>query len=395
MRKKIFKLILSFASFLMVCCSPPKEVPREISWEEKKKLVEYLKSHWKTPEDYVVEKFSQYDIVFIGEYHRIKHDLELIHNLIPRLYKAGVYNLGIEFGNYELQDKVDSLITGKEYNEDLARWLMFKFATFWQYKEYIEIYKKAWELNRSLPEGAPKFRVVNLGYRENWNLFKGKWTPEIQKKVFYNGDRDEYMAKVIFKEFVEKGEKALIYSGLNHSFTHYYQPLYNFKKKEFKGFVKTRMGNLIYAKIPDRVFNIILHHPWYTKKGGFFPRETYPVEGVIDSVMKEFKDKRVGFDVKGSPFGELRDDNSYYSVGYDDFTLETICDGYIFQKHLKDYEGCTVDENFITKENIDEAIEFLPNYKIRKFFKIFKSPKLFNYFAKRDADVKSRFRKFE
>jgi hypothetical protein len=65
------------------------------------KLAKYLKSHWKSPENYVISKFADHDIVFIGEYHRIKHDVELIHKLIPRLYKAGIYNLGIEFGCYE------------------------------------------------------------------------------------------------------------------------------------------------------------------------------------------------------------------------------------------------------------------------------------------------------
>jgi hypothetical protein len=30
------------------------------------------------------------------------------------------------------------------------------------------------------------------------------------------------------------------------------------------------------------------------------------------------------------------------------------------QKNLKGQEGCIVDEHFITKENIDEAIEFSP-----------------------------------
>lgn len=66
---------------------------REITSEEKQEFIQYLKSHWKTPEDYVIEKFSDHDIVFIGEYHRIKHDAELIQNLIPRLYKIGVRNL--------------------------------------------------------------------------------------------------------------------------------------------------------------------------------------------------------------------------------------------------------------------------------------------------------------
>jgi thioredoxin-related protein len=126
------------------------QTQKGVSAEEEQKLAAYLTSHWRSPEDYVVEKFSKYDIVFVGEIHRVKHDVELIHNLIPRLYKAGVYNLGIEFGRYEDQDKVDRLITADKYDEDLARWLQFKQFVGWGYKEYEDIYRKAWELNKSL-----------------------------------------------------------------------------------------------------------------------------------------------------------------------------------------------------------------------------------------------------
>ncbi|RKY87702.1 hypothetical protein DRQ09_04030, partial [candidate division KSB1 bacterium] len=329
----------------------------------------------------------KYNIVFIGEYHRIKHDVELIQNLIPRLYRAGIYNLGIEFGCYEYQNKVDSLITADRYDEDLARWLMFKSFVAWGYKEYMDIYRKAWELNKSLPEDAPKFRVINLGYRANWRFRKENMTPELWRKVWHKGNPDVYMANVILKEFVDKGKKALIYSGSHHAFTHYYQPIYDYENRKFIRFNKNRMGNVVYHKIPDKVFNIFLHSPWPTKRS--FNENTYPVDGVIDIIMKEFKNKRVGFDVKGSPFGKLSDDDTYYSIGYQNLTLSTFCDGYIFQKHFSDYTGCTVDTIFITEKNFKEAIEFLPNPEARKFIK---KPADFIKGIQKDADMKKRFK---
>ena len=147
-----------------------KKIMREVSPDEKNELIKYLQLNWETPENYILSKFQDYDIVFIGEAHHIKHDVELIHNLIPLLYKNGVYNLGIEFGCYEYQDKVDSLITADSYDEDLARWLLFKWGSYWPYKEYMDLYKKAWELNKSLSKDDPKFRIVNLDYRVNWTL---------------------------------------------------------------------------------------------------------------------------------------------------------------------------------------------------------------------------------
>ena len=112
-------------------------------------------------------------------------------------------------------------------------------------------------------------------------------------------------AKIIQKELVKKNKKALIYAGAHHAFTHYNIPNYDFEKKKLLGHEKNRMGNLIYQTIPKKVFNICLHYPWQTqKKDGEF---VYPVDGIIDQIMGEFEDKRIGFDVKNSPFGLLKD----------------------------------------------------------------------------------------
>jgi hypothetical protein len=377
------KLLLAAASFAFILgFASQKTELKEISSEKKHELVQYLKNHGKSPEDYVIEKFQDYDVVFIGESHRVKHNLELIHNLIPRLYQAGVYNLGIEFGTDEYQDEVDKLITTDEYDEDMARLIMFKYYVVWGNKEYMDIYKKAWQLNKSLPKGAPKFRVVNLGYRV-------KRSPKIGLflKILLKGDPDVFMGKTILKGFVYKGEKALIFSGSHHAFTRYYQPRYNFKKRKLIKLNRNRMGNVVYHKIPNRVFNIMLHQPWRTNES--FEEYSYPVDGVIDTVMKEFENKRVGFDVRGTPFGKLKDDDTYYALGYPDFTLSTICDGYIFLNHFKDYEGCTVDTKFITENNFEEALDYFDEPERRKDFK---APKDFINLMKQRADIKKIFK---
>jgi hypothetical protein len=377
------KLLLVALSFVLILgfTSQKKEM-REVSPEEKQELVQCLKDNWKNPEDYIIEKFKDYDIVFIGESHRVKHNLELIHNLIPRLYKAGIYNLGIEFGGYEYQDEVDKLITADEYDEDLARLIMFKFYVIWGNKEYMDIYRKAWELNKSLPEDAPKFRVVNLGYRI-------KRSPKIGLflKILLKGEPDVFMGKMILKEFVDKNQKALIFSGSHHAFTRYYQPRYNFEKKKLIRLNKNRMGNVVYRKIPNRVFNILLHQPWRTKES--FEEYNYPVDGVIDTVMQEFEDKRVGFDVRGTPFGKLKDDDTYYALGHPDFALGSMCDGYIFMSHFKDFEGCTVDTKFITEKNFEEALDYFDEPERRKEFK---TPENFINLIKERANIKKRFK---
>lgn len=383
--KKLFLVPIVLVA-LSLSAQEGKRPLGELSGEKKLALMEYLKKNWKSPEEYVVSKFKDHDLVFIGEYHRIKHDVELIHNLIPKLYEAGVHNLGIEFGCYEYQNLVDSLLSADEYDEERVRQWMFKWSMEWGYEEYLDIYRTAWELNRRLENSSPKFRIVNLGYRVNWKARKEEMTDELWQEVWHKGDPDEHMASVIIKEFVNKKAKALIYSGSHHAFTHYHQPIYDFEKKELIRLNKKRMGSIIYNLMPDRVFHVFLHSPWATNKG--FNDHDYPANGAIDLVMKNFVNKRVGFDVRDTPFGSLKDDSTYYSLGYDNFTLSTFCDGYIFQNHFSDYEGCSVDRLFITEKNIQEARDYCPNPGFRK--RINTPEDLLKSIA-RNANMKKRF----
>jgi hypothetical protein len=244
------------------------------------------------------------------------------------------------------------------------------------------LYRKAWELNKSLPKDAPKFRIIGLDYRARWDLLKENMPSTYWKYILFKGPRNEHMAAVIQKEFIRKHRKALIYTGQHHAFTRYHEPNYDFKRKKLIGVNKNGMGNIIYRKIPDSIFNICLHYPWETIDQGIYD---YPVDGTIDRVMKEFQKKRVGFDIKGSPFGNLGDRDAIYSVGRKNFAFSDFCDGYIFQKHFSHYEGCTVDPLFITEENLKEAIAYLPRASIKKKIK---TRAQFLHKMKWDADFK-------
>lgn len=372
----VVALAMTASSFAQV---PLPEVPESL----KQELVGYLTEHWMSPEEYVVSKFRDHDIVFIGERHRVKHDVELIQRLIPRLYEAGIHNLGIEFGCYEFQDTVDYLITAPTYDEKLARWLLFKSMTSWGFVEYEDLYRKAWEFNQSLPADAPKFRIVNLCYRIRWDLATERMSEEDRRQVHHRGDYDTHMARVVFDEFAKKGRKALIYSGSHHAFTRYFQSVWDHDTGIFYRLERHRMGNIVHDSIPDRVFLIMLHHPWPPKHNA--DAWARPVGGVIDAVMQAVGPKPVGFDVLGSPFGALPDTTACYSLGYGDFRLQTFCDGYIYQRPFDEYEGCTVDTLFVTDDNLQEAINFIsvPSARSR-----FKTPTDFIASMRRDTEVK-------
>jgi hypothetical protein len=338
---------------------PVPEIPQAVRDE----LAGYLETHWMAPEDYVLSKFKDHGIVFIGEHHFIKHDAEFIQGLIPFLYGIGVTDLGIEFGCYEFQDQADALLTAKIYDADLARHLMFQWGTYWPYTGYLELFKKAWELNASLPPEAPKFRIIGLDYHARWDLVEENMPKERWSQILHKGPRDEHMARVIVKEFVKKRKKALIYAGAHHACTRFHVPEYDFKKKKVASVNKRAMGNVVHRKIRDKAFNICLHYPWQTIEGeGAYD---YPIGGAVDQIMKDFGGKRVGFDVQGSPFGSLTDARAVYAAAGRDFTFGDFCDGYIYLAPFSEYEGCSVDPLFITEENLAEAIAFLPRASVK------------------------------
>jgi hypothetical protein len=148
-----------------------------------------------------------------------------------------------------------------------------------------------------------------------------------------------------------------------------------------------RAGNRIESLIHDRAFTVCLHHPW-AGEGGYSSSYSYPAGGIIDTLMKVLpvERRRVGFDTDGSPFGDIACRGCVYQNGYADFRLKDFCDGYIYQKPLSEYEGVTTIENFITKENINEARSRFPNNGFKFLFDHF-GPVFWNYAISMDADL--------
>jgi hypothetical protein len=333
--------------------------PTPLSTKEVKRLTAYLEEHGQTPEEYIVRLFEKHDVVLLGEDHAIRHNLELAQGLIARLYPAGVTNFGMEFGASEDQAELDALVTGKRYDEGAARRLMFNYNTGWAFKEYMDIYRSAWAFNRTLPAGASRFRIVNLSYRYQWAGAPVVRTPENARVIYHRGPVDAYRAGITQREVLQKGEKILILTGTTHAFTRYRIPVYDFNDPDFVRFEERNLGQLLYRLAPGKVRCVLLHQAFSSKQqGGAEP--VYPAEGAIDQVMAGLPGRRVGFDLPGSPFGELVDD-SYFASGYEDFRLGQLADGYVFEKPFAEFEGCTLDEAFLTEANWAEAQRQFPD----------------------------------
>lgn len=376
-------MVLGVLACLLAACSggPDREPADPRLLEE---LKTYIEANHMAPDDYVVSKFRDHDVVFLGEVHRVKHQVEFVGDLIPELYAYGIYYLGTEFGRREDQALIDSLILSPEYDEALAREITLRQYVFWGYDEYVDIYRAAWEVNRSRPENAPAFRILGLNNSPDWSQVASRADRDkgsVMTKVWH-GQTEEDWARVILDSVVARGEKTLVYSGMHHAFTEYRQPVV--AAGEFIRFGDVRMGNYVYEAIGKRAISIFMHGPWNSSEG-YDRGLVRPADGVIDQVMNEIDPDLlpVGLDTGGSPFGDLPGVTSAYSRGYDDFTLSMFCDGYIYTRPFEEYEGVTPIPDFINEENIDFARNQSPDPDFRG-----RSPRDFNQAIERHADLK-------
>jgi len=119
-----------------------------------------LIAHFQLPEDYIASKFKDHQLVFLGEgVHGSKQNLLFLQKLIPRLYEAGVYNIGFEMICSDEQPEVDRLLAAKQYDNTKALTLLFHWdpAIGFAAQEYADVLRAAWTLNQNLLKAIRSF----------------------------------------------------------------------------------------------------------------------------------------------------------------------------------------------------------------------------------------------
>ena len=129
---------------------------------------------------------------------------------------------------------------------------------------------------------------------------------------------------------------------------------------------------------------VFLHAPW-AGPNGVDDVLGYPAEGVIDAVMRHLPGgpRPMGFDLAGSPFGDIRVRSTFYAKGYDDFRLAMFCDGWIYTKPLSSYEGVTPIRDWVNASNLARARLQSPNPDWREY-----TAAQFNAELARSADLR-------
>ena len=326
-------------------------------------LETYLLNEGKPPVDYVLEKFENHDIVLLGEMHYIRQQAELYHRLIPLLAEQGIRIVATEFGRRADQDLIDELISKEWFDVPLAKRISLRQEAFWGYMEYQEIYRLIWQHNRSNPP-EKHIRCVGMNDPYNWKLYNQicrneNRKPNQQERKLIWKDCNEKNWLEALKAFHQPGiTKVLGIMGAHHAFTRYREPSFEevAGQKVFSGFNTIRFGNHAYEEYEDKVCNICFYDPWESRLVGA-PMQAPGGGGIERIISPHFSE--LGFDLKGSPVGELADD-SFYSLGYEDFRLKDISDGMIYTCKFSEFKPLTPIPDFIDEDNLQEFRDFAP-----------------------------------
>ncbi len=321
-------------------------------------LLSYLQQSGLTPEEYIITKFRRYDVIMLGEFHRVQHDPLFVQRLIPVLYRNGIRLLGFEFACHEDQSRLDRLLNSQEYDDTLAVSILRNLdCGIWPYQEYLDIFRAAWSLNASLPSDSERFRILPMTAYLDGEKLKHGTSAERMDQERRVGATDSLIAEIVQHEALEKGKKILVYCGIHHAFSKFRQPMFDEETSTFLGrYFETRGGQRIYQKYPERVITVKLHSPyWYPKL------QTYglPFGGIVDQAFQSYR-QPVGFDISRSPFADLRDSTSIYALGHGSIAFSDYCDGYIILDQIKNFRSATVIPTWFDGVSIADFKSHLP-----------------------------------
>ena len=356
----------------------------------------WLKKNSQSPENYLVSVAAQHRVTLLGEIHDQKDNLIFFNNVIPNLYfKAGIRCIGMEVLPACMNERITKLVNNRRYDDKLAMEISRSQPwQIWGDKEYWDVLKTIWELNRNLPPKATKMRLIGLD--GNWEgpnigvlntggdakgtapfLEKFKVFPAI-KDMFIEVNRESIMASNIEEEMIKKGDKGVVLVGFAHTTPKLgYPQIQNHKIVA----VQQRMGLLLGQKYKRQIFAIELFQPLSPE----VEDKAHPpvLRDFVEAVLKKSDKIAVGFSIKNSPFEFIRDRYSDIFDYYPSICYGDVAEGLICLKRTDKSRNCTWTEGYISNEMY---MKYRPFYELLAKQKFINANEVNEYFKKKYAE---------
>ena len=194
------------------------------------------------------------------------------------------------------QPEIDRLVNAPAYDETKALTLLFHWDAQigWAFEEYADVLRAAWTLNHGLPKGAPRFRIVGTDLRPDWGLVKpgDEITGRSTRWKAWAGSnqiaRNVWMYGVMRREFIDKGLKALIYTGVGHA------PMYVTRDPREETGLRFSVAYQLMRRFGDRLTSLVI------LSGA---AQNPAIAEIMAGVTPQHQ--VIGFDLKATPIGAM------------------------------------------------------------------------------------------
>ena len=310
------------------------------------------------PIKYVANLFTHHEIVFVGHNSPSRKTGIFMQELIPAVNGAGVNLLAVEWACVDDQSLLDELVTAQQFDEGIARSALFRWGLrhHFAYVEYLDVLRAVWAINRTRQPNTPAFRVVALDYdidvnavTENADLL----SPYAWEHLRAKGPAARHMADVLLREFVDRGQKALVFSRTANALTRLKRRPHSLLDRIDTEIVDGRVvgcGNHVYSAIADQATTVLIHQP-LTADGehGLF---TLPGDGYLDAAFahKNRPHFPLAFDATNGLVGRLP-----CSTSLDGGHISQLSQGWVFLESSREVRGPTPLPRWVTETNLAEA----------------------------------------
>ena len=297
---------------------------------------------------HIVELAKAKQLVLLGDQIGIAQHVAFVSEVLPELYEAGVHNLAWEFTNSRAQESLDKLLSAETWDELRCTNLFIDLLGIgFTYREYADVLKAAWSLNRSLDAHDPQFRVIGLGlptYVEDPSLLEGRSATELELRNWWMGGhyRDVaafHMANTLTNEVLRSGGRAVALLSGERTTT---------KLVQWKdGLPTVSVGNLLHRWMGEGVARAVFHGA--VADGQAAER----VEALVAAAPE--KPETFGIDLDLATLGNVGLNEVIGSLDGNETSLrlKDVADSYIWLGNIESWRPCQLIESVATEKNFE------------------------------------------
>jgi hypothetical protein len=352
-----------------------------------KSYVDFLKdTTFLSPKEYILKSFEEKDIIILTErLHPEFKQYEMIIDIIKdkrftgNVYtEVGIFNAGKQINEF-LQKEGLSAIEVKEQLLDIYRDI--DYTPFWVNYNYYYLLENIYWINQQR-QPTEKIKLYPLDVTFSWDSIKCSeqylmFMDMLESNII---DRNSIMAEHFIDKYTQEKfinpnkKKALVIMNTYHGYTR----IPKYLPYPTRPFTYSTAA-YIYKTFPNSTKGILIN--------GISNSYELVANGKWDAAFKFTGNKKIGFDMKDTPFGKTKFDMYIFGGSdYESVNFDFIFDGFVFYEPIENFElifgipDICADKAFVTElyrrllmiKGMDEndCKDYVEEFNIKKIEKL-------------------------